>query len=102
MEDCLHHDFPLIFLRVRSPEQISTISSELGEAIDCLTGFVFPKFSLGNASSYLEQMIQAGKDNGVRLYGMPIFETADLLEKETRYSHLSKSRNSFIPIRSTS
>ncbi|MCR8848192.1 HpcH/HpaI aldolase/citrate lyase family protein [Rossellomorea sp. SC111] len=83
-------DLPLIFLRVRSPEQISTISSELGEAIDCLTGFVFPKFSLDNASSYLEQMIQAGKATGARLYGMPIFETSDLLEKETRYSHLSE------------
>jgi citrate lyase beta subunit len=83
-------DLPLIFLRVRSPEQISTISNELGEAIDCLTGFVFPKFSLGNASSYLEHMIQAGKKGGVTLYGMPIFETPDLLEKETRYSRLSE------------
>jgi citrate lyase beta subunit len=83
-------DIPLIFLRVRSPEQISTISSELGEAIDCLTGFVFPKFSLANASSYLNHLIQAGKDKGVTLYGMPIFETPDLLEKETRYNHLSE------------
>ncbi len=83
-------DLPLIFLRVRSPEQISTLCSELGEAIDCLTGFVFPKFSLGNASAYLNHTIQAGKDKGVQLYGMPIFETPDLLEKETRYSHLSE------------
>ncbi|MRX71266.1 citrate lyase subunit beta [Bacillus lacus] len=81
-------DLPLIFLRVRTPEQIHGISSKLGEAVDCLTGFVFPKFSVHNAENYLGNLLTVEKEHNVKLYGMPIFESWDVIDKETRLPNL--------------
>lgn len=77
-------ELPLIFLRVRSPEQMSRISYQLKESLDCLTGFVFPKFSVYNATAYLENLVTIVKETNIKLYGMPIFETPDIIDKETR------------------
>ncbi|MGD6830735.1 HpcH/HpaI aldolase/citrate lyase family protein [Sutcliffiella halmapala] len=89
---------PLIFLRVRNPEQIPKISNSLGNALDCVTGFVFPKFTTSNANLYFEQMIKVGTEHRITLYGMPIFETPELIDKHTRgttFNELKKILDSY-------
>ena len=39
---------PLLFIRVRNPEQLRQLIFRLGSLITMLTGFVFPKFSVDN------------------------------------------------------
>ncbi|MGG8473420.1 HpcH/HpaI aldolase/citrate lyase family protein, partial [Rahnella sp. PAMC25617] len=62
----------------------------LGSSLQLLTGFVFPKYSVHNAKDYLDSLKQASSQTQTTLYGMPILETPDLLEKETRYTVLSE------------
>ncbi|MFZ3589689.1 HpcH/HpaI aldolase/citrate lyase family protein [Bacillus sp. DJP31] len=81
-------ELPLIFLRVRSPEQILRVGYQLGEALNCVTGFVFPKFSVFNAAAYLENLTTLINETNIMLYGMPIFETPEVLDKETRFENL--------------
>ncbi len=85
----LLEELPLIFIRVRSPEQIQFMATRLGIALEVLTGFVFPKFSINNYSSYLEQLREVSERYQVKLYAMPILETPDLLDIQTRLPHLS-------------
>ena len=44
---------PLIFVRVRSAQQMLDIGERLGDSLENLVGFVFPKFSSDNAEDYL-------------------------------------------------
>ncbi|WP_353853882.1 HpcH/HpaI aldolase/citrate lyase family protein [Bacillus sp. Bos-x628] len=81
---------PLLFIRVRSPKQILKMANMLGPSLHLLTGFVFPKCSVHNAVQYLDNLQLAATQTNTRLYGMPILETPDLLEKETRFAVLAK------------
>lgn len=81
-------DLPFLFVRVRSPRQMAIISDGLGDALDVLTGFVFPKFDTTNALTYLDSLDKIANDHHVILYGMPILETPDILYRETRLSSL--------------
>ncbi|MWV45731.1 citrate lyase subunit beta [Paenibacillus sp. HJL G12] len=86
---------PLIFIRVRSPEQMKRVIDLLGEAVQCVTGFVLPKFSLHNGQRYLE-IVDAY--NGVRsphsplLYVMPILESSEVIYREYRTQTLMNIR----------
>ncbi len=82
-------DLPLIFIRVRDPLQFRRISSELGNAQQVLTGYVFPKFSSQTGAQFLEILEAINQDFGV-LYGMPILESSDILFKESRMDALMK------------
>jgi citrate lyase beta subunit len=88
-----NNEMPLIFIRVRDPEQMLRMGYGLGKAIDCLTGFVFPKFSVNNSTSYLENLFQLIKDTNNILYGMPILETSEVMSKETRMQNLLKIKD---------
>lgn len=80
-------DLPLIFIRVRSPEQLSRLMSRLGEAIEMITGFALPKFSMENGPLYLEMIADYNrKKNPLQppLYVMPILETPDVIYRESR------------------
>ncbi|MGX9292580.1 HpcH/HpaI aldolase/citrate lyase family protein [Bacillus sp. A015] len=81
---------PLLFIRVRSPKQLLKMADLLGSSLHLLTGFVFPKCSVHNAKEYLNSLKRASAQTKTTLYGMPILETPDLLEKETRYAVLSE------------
>ncbi|MFS0655400.1 HpcH/HpaI aldolase/citrate lyase family protein [Bacillus sp. 179-C3.3 HS] len=81
---------PLLFIRVRSPKQLLKMTELLGSSLHILTGFVFPKCSVHNAKDYLDSLKWAEQQTKTRLYGMPILETPDLIEKETRYSVLAE------------
>lgn len=82
-------DLPLIFIRVRSPEQMVTVSEKLGFALDILTGFIFPKFSVRNGGIYFEELRNINKKYGKTLYGMPILETPEVIYAEKRTETLN-------------
>lgn len=82
-------NIPLIFLRVRSVEQYDEILSKLDkDALEVLTGFVFPKFNRKNAIDYLSRLSKTVNDNGCVLYGMPILEGREIAYKESRVQEL--------------
>ncbi len=84
-----HDDIPLTFLRVRNPEQFRHFAGRLTpDTASVLSGFVFPKFYVGNAGSYLEVLASANETLGTRLYGMPILEGRTIAFLETRVEEL--------------
>lgn len=78
------HGGPLIFIRVRRPEQIEDLAARLGPALQAVTGFVLPKFEAGIGTAYLEASARAAARHGVRLLNMPVLETAGIAHRESR------------------
>ncbi len=78
-------ELPLIFIRVRNPHQMIALANRLHEWLHVLTGFVFPKLAVNNAEEYFRTLIQIVESHDVILYGMPILETEELINLETRY-----------------
>ncbi|MEV7523368.1 HpcH/HpaI aldolase/citrate lyase family protein [Streptomyces sp. NPDC091371] len=83
-------EFPLIFVRVRTPEQIPDLVQRLGGTVRHLAGFVLPKFTESRGTAFLEAVAEAEAASGrSRLYAMPVLETPDLLHLETRVAALA-------------
>ncbi|MFG2875880.1 HpcH/HpaI aldolase/citrate lyase family protein [Streptomyces sp. NPDC048337] len=83
-------ELPLLFIRVRTPEQIPDLVRRLGGSVRRLAGFVLPKFNEGSGSGFLEAVAGAEAAAGLaRLYAMPVLETPDLLHLETRATALA-------------
>ena len=81
---------PLIFFRVRSPEQFRHFVSLLKpEHAKFITGFNFPKFNSRNAKDYLDFLVEVNERLGETLYGMPIIEDRRVAFKETRVGELA-------------
>ncbi|MCT4621046.1 MAG: HpcH/HpaI aldolase/citrate lyase family protein [Marinisporobacter sp.] len=87
-----YEQIPLIFLRVRDPEQMLRMADQIGKNLSLITGFVFPKFTWRNGESFFRNLKKINGVLGTRLYGMPILETADILYKETRITALNGIR----------
>ncbi|MFE0806456.1 HpcH/HpaI aldolase/citrate lyase family protein [Streptomyces sp. NPDC058794] len=81
-------DVPLLFVRVRAPEQIPDLVRRLGPAIRLLSGFVLPKFTETRGMPFLEALSAAEAASGHRLFAMPVLESPDLLYRETRVQTL--------------
>ncbi len=75
---------PLLFIRVRLPEQIPDLVARLGPAARLLSGFVLPKFTEERGVPFLEALTAAESASGRRLFAMPVLESPDLLYLETR------------------
>jgi citrate lyase beta subunit len=88
----LHPDqVPLIFVRVRSADQLRRLLDSAGEDITFLTGIVFPKFNVQTGSEYLRILEKYNKQKGEYspvLYGMPILESAQVIYRESRLETL--------------
>ncbi|MFG2976336.1 HpcH/HpaI aldolase/citrate lyase family protein [Streptomyces sp. NPDC048331] len=83
-------ELPLLFIRVRTPEQIPDLVRRLGGAVRLLAGFVLPKFDENRGIAFLEAVAAAEAACGLpRLYAMPVLETPDLLHLETRVEALA-------------
>jgi citrate lyase beta subunit len=87
---------PLLFVRVREPEQIPDLARRLGPAVRLLSGFVLPKFTEKRGTPFLEAIAAAEKEPGTAdalggrpLYAMPVLESPDLLHLETRADTLA-------------
>ncbi|MER5209224.1 HpcH/HpaI aldolase/citrate lyase family protein [Streptomyces sp. NPDC002838] len=81
-------DLPLLFVRVRVPEQIPDLVRRLGPAARLLSGFVMPKFTEERGIPFLEALATAEADSGRRLFAMPVLESPELLYRESRVETL--------------
>ncbi|MFG3245571.1 HpcH/HpaI aldolase/citrate lyase family protein [Streptomyces sp. NPDC048187] len=81
-------DVPLLFVRVRTPEQIPDLVQRLGPAVRLLSGFVLPKFTGERGMPFLEALSAAEATSGRRLFAMPVLESPDLLYRESRVQTL--------------
>ncbi|WP_432252120.1 HpcH/HpaI aldolase/citrate lyase family protein [Streptomyces sp. HNM1019] len=85
---------PLLFIRVRTPEQIVDLVSRLGAGVRLLSGFVLPKFTEERGGAFLEALMSAETTQvtevlgGRRLFAMPVLESVELMHRETRTDSL--------------
>ncbi|MEU0132519.1 HpcH/HpaI aldolase/citrate lyase family protein [Streptomyces sp. NPDC006296] len=77
-------EVPLLFIRVREPDQISDLVRRLGSSVRLLSGFVLPKFTEARGEHFLEVLTAAEAESGHRLFAMPVLESPELLHLETR------------------
>ncbi|MGW0701213.1 HpcH/HpaI aldolase/citrate lyase family protein [Streptomyces sp. NPDC002867] len=77
-------ELPLLFIRVRFPDQITDLVKRLGPAGRLLTGFVLPKFTEERGVPFLEALATAEAACGRRLFAMPVLESPELLYLESR------------------
>lgn len=77
-------EMPLLFIRVREPEQITDLVKRLGESAQWLSGFVLPKFTAQRGELFLEALAEAESASGHRLFAMPVLESPELLHLESR------------------
>ncbi|MEU0256869.1 HpcH/HpaI aldolase/citrate lyase family protein [Streptomyces sp. NPDC006184] len=81
-------ELPLLFIRVRTPEQIPDLVRRLGPAVRLLSGFVLPKFTGERGIPFLEALTVAEAAAGRRLFAMPVLESPELLYLESRVDAL--------------
>ncbi|MFE5395433.1 HpcH/HpaI aldolase/citrate lyase family protein [Streptomyces sp. NPDC056568] len=81
-------DVPLLFVRIRTPEQIADLVRRLGPAVRLLSGFVLPKFTEERGVPFLEALSAAEAACDRRLFAMPVLESPDLLYRESRVQTL--------------
>ncbi|MGW0880520.1 HpcH/HpaI aldolase/citrate lyase family protein [Streptomyces sp. NPDC002671] len=87
-DSCAGAEPPLLFIRVRTPEQIPDLVRRLGPAARLLSGFVLPKFTEERGIPFLEALADAEADSGHRLFAMPVLESPELLYRESRVDTL--------------
>ncbi|WP_433856143.1 HpcH/HpaI aldolase/citrate lyase family protein [Streptomyces kronopolitis] len=75
---------PLLFIRVRTPEQIPDLVRRMGAAVHRLSGFVLPKFTEESGVPFLEALTAAESASDRRLFAMPVLESPQLLHLESR------------------
>jgi citrate lyase beta subunit len=83
---------PLLFVRVRDPEQVGEVVRRLGPAVGVLAGFVLPKFTAASGTAYLHALDVADRAAGTELLAMPVLESGALLYAETRVDELTRLR----------
>jgi citrate lyase beta subunit len=79
---------PLLFIRVRTPAQITDLVARLGDTARLLSGFVLPKFTEETGVPFLEALTNAEAASGRRLFAMPVLESPELLHLESRVETL--------------
>jgi citrate lyase beta subunit len=79
---------PLLFVRVRQPDQIRALIKQIGPAATVLTGFVFPKFTSASGAEFLDVLAETRAETGLPLYGMPVLESPETIYTESRVGEL--------------
>lgn len=79
----LESEIPMIFIRVRNSVQIERIYRRIC-GFNLLTGFIFPKFTVSNAIEYINAVGYINRNTMKPVYFMPILETSDILDIDTR------------------
>ncbi|MFF0049427.1 HpcH/HpaI aldolase/citrate lyase family protein [Streptomyces sp. NPDC005498] len=77
-------EVPLLFIRVREPEQITDLVNRLGTSARLLSGFVLPKFTEERGVPFMEALTKAETATRRRLFAMPVLESPELLHLESR------------------
>ncbi|ANE48882.1 citrate lyase subunit beta [Paenibacillus swuensis] len=82
---------PLLFIRIRSLDQLKRLLSFMGTGIEYITGFVLPKFNAVTGEHYLrliEEYNQRKSPLSPVLYAMPILESREIIYREHRFDAL--------------
>lgn len=83
---------PLLFVRVREPRQIESLTLALGDASGLLDGFVLPKFTADGAAPYWAALDNANRYAERQFLVMPVLESSAVLYAETRVGELMALR----------
>ncbi|TNY35762.1 HpcH/HpaI aldolase/citrate lyase family protein [Thermomonospora catenispora] len=75
---------PLLFIRVRTPEQIGDLTRRLGDAVELISGFVLPKFTAAAGEAFLDALREASAQAPRPLLAMPVIESREAVYRETR------------------
>ena len=75
---------PKIFIRVRTPKQITSLVHHFGEAGSLITGFIIPKISLENADEYIDTILLINRESSQTFYMMPILESPTMISLQNR------------------
>ncbi|MGL5437999.1 MAG: HpcH/HpaI aldolase/citrate lyase family protein [Lachnospiraceae bacterium] len=79
---------PKIFIRVRNPLQISRLYQALAAARHLIVGFIIPKVTPENVSSYVDQIKQVNSISDHPVYMMPIIEHPAIINLQRRFDIL--------------
>jgi len=95
LHDGAGSELPLLFVRIRAPEQIPVLVARLGPAAAVLDGFVLPKFTAALGAAYLRAVDEADalRGAGPPLRVMPVIESGAVLYAETRVEELTRLRD---------
>ncbi|OIV38503.1 ATP/GTP-binding protein [Mangrovactinospora gilvigrisea] len=80
---------PLLFVRVRHPRQIGSLTDRMGASVGRLSGWVLPKFDGETGAAFLDAAAEAEDASGHRMLAMPVLESPELAHLETRREELS-------------
>lgn len=90
-------EIPIIFIRVRNSEHLSSIRFKIKEFGEIICGFVFPKFDTNSGKSYLSAYEEINLISNKKFYFMPILESQDIMYSEIRKNSLLCIRNFLKP-----
>ena len=82
----------MVFVRVRTPEQIDALTTRLLRVREVLTGFVLPKFTEDSGRDLLDAVATASDRMDRHLYAMPVLESAEMIFAESRTESLLAAR----------
>jgi citrate lyase beta subunit len=78
---------------VRCAEQLMEVYQKIRLYEEILCGFIFPKYSVGNADEYNKHFLNINEQSNKKLYMMPILESEDIVNYKTRYDVLNKIKD---------
>ena len=79
---------PMIFIRVRNSQQITTLADRLGESRDIITGFILPKFDQYSGNKFISSALEVNRLYNKTFYIMPILESKTVINLLDRYNNL--------------
>lgn len=85
---CSPDQLPLMFIRVRSAQQMALLFDCLADIDWLLCGFIAPKFERSNMEAYTDVLRQINTHSHHPLYLMPILESPAIIYKESRLTEL--------------
>lgn len=95
----IYQNIPQIFIRIREEEQFDRILPAISNNKELITGFVIPKITKDNATSYLKKVELIGQTLAKTFYVMPILESSNIIYKETRLTELNELSHIFSKFR---
>lgn len=85
-------EIPLIFIRVREPNQMWRLYKKCGSLLELITGFLIPKFNKDNMQDYIEKFHKVKENLETPLYILPIIESTNAIYIQNRIENLLQIR----------